>query len=265
MTEGPRCQTDEHGVLRITLARPEKANALRRSDVTALLAALEPVASGREIRAVLIDAEGRHFCGGADLVAANPPGSPRPALGDMTRNLATAAHRLVRMLWELPIPTVAAVQGNAVGLGLHLALACDFVIAGREAIFSEPFTRRGFCPDSGATYLLPRLIGVARAKQMLMRGIAVPADQALDWGMVGQVVPDADLAGTAEALAVELAAGPTFVHGLTKTLISDHLTADLPRALTAEAHAVELSLRGEDFREGIRAFLERRPPVFSGC
>jgi 2-(1,2-epoxy-1,2-dihydrophenyl)acetyl-CoA isomerase len=156
------------------------------------------------------------------------------------------------------------VQGSAIGLGLHLALACDFVVAGESSRFREPFARRGFCPDSGATYLLPRLVGVARAKQMLMRGTVVRAGQALDWGLVAEVVPDGELSGAAEAIATELAAGPTFVHGLTKTLISDHLTSDLPRALAAEARGVELTLRGEDFKEGIHAFLEHRPPVFTG-
>ncbi|WP_395109899.1 enoyl-CoA hydratase/isomerase family protein [Actinomadura sp. SCN-SB] len=251
-------------VLRLTLARPGKANALRTEDMTVLLRALEDAAAGGTVRAVLLRAEGRNFCGGADLVTANVPGGERPPLGAMIRGLASVSHRLVQTLWDLPVPAVAAVQGRATGLGLHLALACDFVVAAETATFSEPFAQRGFTADSGATYLLPRLIGIARAKQMLIRGVVVPAPQALDWGLIGDVVPEAELAGAAEELATELAAGPTLVHGLTKALISDHLIADLPRALAAEARTVELSLRGEDFKEGIRAFLGRRAPAFTG-
>ena len=263
-SEGVRCEVTGGGVLRVTLARPDNANALRGQEVAVLIRALEDAAAGGEVRAVLLRAEGRNFCGGADLVAANAPGGERPPLGGMIRRLGASAHRLVRTLWELPVPTVAAVQGRAAGLGLHLALACDFVVAAETAAFSEPFARRGFTADSGATFLLPRLVGVARAKRMLLRGEVVPAPRALDWGLIGDVVPEAELAGTAEDLAAELAAGPTLVHGLVKALISDHLTADLPRALDAEARTVELSLRGADFREGIRAFLERRDPAFTG-
>ncbi|MFA1538146.1 enoyl-CoA hydratase-related protein [Actinomadura monticuli] len=261
--DGVRCEV-AGGVLRVTLARPDKANALRSEDIAALLRALEDAAAGGAVRAVLLRGEGRNFCGGADLAAANAQGGDRPPLGAMIRNLSASAHRLVRTLWELPVPAVAAVQGRAAGLGLHLALACDFVVAADTAAFSEPFARRGFTADSGATFLLPRLIGVARAKQMLIRGTVVPAPRALEWGLIADVVPADDLAGAAEELAAELAAGPTLVHGLTKALISDHLGADLPRALDAEARTVELSLRGEDFREGIRAFLGRRDPAFTG-
>jgi 2-(1,2-epoxy-1,2-dihydrophenyl)acetyl-CoA isomerase len=251
-------------VLRITLARPEKANALRSEDMTALLDVLEEAAASGDVRAVRIDAEGRNFCAGADLVAANAPGGGKPPLGSMIRSLAATAHRLIQTLWDFPAPTVVAVQGRAAALGLNLALAADFVVAADTASFAHPFAQRGFTADSGATYLLPRLIGVARAKRMLMRGTIVPAPQALEWGLIGDVVPAADLPEAAEALAAELAAGPTLVHALTKALVSDHLTSDLPRALAAEARTVELSLRGDDFKEGVRAFLGRRAPVFTG-
>ncbi|TDC72023.1 enoyl-CoA hydratase [Actinomadura sp. GC306] len=262
--DGVRCEV-AGGVLHVTLARPDRANALRGGDMGVLLRALEDAAAGGAVRAVLLRGEGRNFCGGADLVAANAPGGgERPPLGAMIRNLSATAHRLVRTLWELPVPTVAAVQGRAAGLGLHLALACDFVVAADTAAFSEPFARRGFTADSGGTFLLPRLVGIARAKQMLIRGAVVPAARALEWGLIGEVVPADELAGTARDLAAELAAGPTLVHGLTKALISEHLSADLPRALDAEARTVELSLRGEDFKEGIRAFLGRRAPAFTG-
>ncbi|SEG88590.1 2-(1,2-epoxy-1,2-dihydrophenyl)acetyl-CoA isomerase [Thermomonospora echinospora] len=263
MTGEPRCEISGD-LLRITLARPDKANAMRGRDMAVVLEALEAVAAGRTARAVLIEGEGRNFCAGADLVSANPPGGDRPPIGTMVRSLNTVAHRVIQTLWDLPVPTVAAVQGRAAAFGLNLALATDFVVAAESATFGYPFAQRGFTADSGATYLLPRLIGVARAKQMLIRGTVVTAPRALEWGLIGEVVPDGELTEAAARLAVELAAGPTFVHGLTKAMISDHLTSDLPRALAAEARTVELSLRGDDFKEGIRAFLGRRPPRFTG-
>ncbi|MER6808183.1 enoyl-CoA hydratase-related protein [Spirillospora sp. NPDC000708] len=251
-------------MLRITLARREKANALRREEMTVLLEILERAAASGDVRAVLIDAEGRNFCAGADLVTANAPSGGKPPLGSMIRSLNATAHRLIQTLWDFPAPTVAAVQGRAAALGLNIALATDFVVAAETASFAHPFAQRGFSADSGATYLLPRLIGVARAKRMLMRGTIISAPQALEWGLIGDVVPAEDLPGVAESLTAELAAGPTLVHALTKTLVSEHLTSDLPRALAAEARTVELSLRGDDFKEGVRAFLGRRAPAFTG-
>jgi 2-(1,2-epoxy-1,2-dihydrophenyl)acetyl-CoA isomerase len=248
-------------VLHVVLDRPEKGNALRHADMTAVLEAVATAVG--TVRAILIRSDGRHFCTGADLTA--PDRTERPPIGHQMRGLHDTAHRLIQVLWDCPLPTVAAVHGRAAGLGLHLALATDFVVAATTATFSEPFAERGFTPDSGATYLLPRLIGISRAKTMLLRGEVIDAPTALDWGMISETVPEDRLAGAAARLAADLAAGPTFSLGLAKAMIHGHTTATLSEALSDEAVNVELSIRSADFKEGIRAFRAKRPPDFTGA
>ena len=250
-------------VLVLTLDRPDEGNALRHKDTHALAAEVEAVDGATGIRAVLIEAEGKNFCAGADLVAANAPGE-RPQVGHMARSLASGAHRMIEALWNCPVPTVSAVQGPALGLGLHLAVVCDFVLAAPNAVFTAPFRDRGFSVDSGGSYLLPRLIGIRRARQMLLRGVSVTADKAAEWGLIDEVVEAEALAATAAALADELAAGPTFSLSHTKALLNRRAHGDLAAALRAEADSVEATIRSADFKEGIRSFRERRDPVFSG-
>ena len=162
------------------------------------------------------------------------------------------------------MPCVSAVQGKAIGLGLHLAVVCDFVIAARDAGFVEPFCKRGFSVDSGGSFLLPRLVGLRRARQMLLRGREVDAATALDWGLIDDVVDADGLDAAALALAEELAAGPTFSLGHTKNLLNSRAPDDLASALRAEADSVEATVRSADFKEGIRAFSEKRDPIFGG-
>jgi len=144
-------------VLTLTLSRPDKGNALRQQDCAALLEKIESVDDG-EVRAIVIRAEGRNFCAGADLVSANAD-QGKPRVGHLSRALAAGAHGLISAVWNCPVPTVSAVQGKAIGLGLHLAVASDFTIAATDATFAEPFCKRGFSVDSGGSFLLPRLIG----------------------------------------------------------------------------------------------------------
>jgi 2-(1,2-epoxy-1,2-dihydrophenyl)acetyl-CoA isomerase len=257
-----RCQATG-SVLTITLDRPDKGNALRNQDCIALADALDAVDGAGDIRAVLIRSEGRHFCVGADLVSANAPGE-RPTAGHLGRALAAGPHRMIASVWNCAVPTVSAVAGRAIGLGLHLAVACDFTVAASGAWFSEPFRNRGFSVDSGGSFLLPRLIGVRRSRQMLLRGSKIDADTALLWGLIDEVSPEAALAKTTEKLAAELAAGPTFSLGHTKHLLNRWAPATLDAALAAETHAVEATVRSADFKEGLRAFTERRDPAFTG-
>jgi 2-(1,2-epoxy-1,2-dihydrophenyl)acetyl-CoA isomerase len=150
------------------------------------------------------------------------------------------------------------------GIGLHLAAAADFVVAGSDALFAEPFCKRGFSVDSGGTFLLPRLIGLQRSKELMIRGTEITAETALDWGLVGQVVEPDRLDAVATDLARELAGGPTYSLGMTKRLVNDG-PGTLSDALSAETTAVELTIRSDDFKEGIRAFLDgRRTPHFTG-
>lgn len=250
-------------VLTLALNRPEKGNALRHQDCVALVDQIEAVDGGGGIRAILIRAEGRHFCLGADLVSANATDS-KPRTGHLSRALAAGAHRLVSAVWNCPVPTVAVVQGKAMGLGLHLAVAADFTLAAADTSLTEPFCKRGFSVDSGGSFLLPHLIGVRRARQMLLRGITVSAATAAEWGLIDEVVDADALDSVGTALASELAAGPTYSLGHTKALLNDPVSGGLDAALSQEAKSVEATVRSADFKEGLRAFAERREPAFSG-
>jgi 2-(1,2-epoxy-1,2-dihydrophenyl)acetyl-CoA isomerase len=247
----------------LTLARPDMGNALRHQDTEALADAVQDADDDGDIRSILIRAEGKHFCTGADLRVANAPDT-KPRVGHMVRGLESGAHRLIETLWNCRLPTVSAIQGRAMGLGVHLAVVCDFVLCTVDAVFSEPFSERGFSVDSGGSFLLPRLIGIRRTRQMLLRGRPVDATTAAAWGLVDEVVDPDSLDEAAAALAGSLAAGPTFALGHTKELLNRRAPSDLAAALRAEADAVEAPLRSADFKEGIRAFKEHRDPVFSG-
>jgi 2-(1,2-epoxy-1,2-dihydrophenyl)acetyl-CoA isomerase len=250
-------------VLTLTLNRPDKGNALRHHDCVALLDQIRAVDGGGDVRAILIRAEGHHFCAGADLVTANSD-QGKPRTGHLTRALESGAHGLISALWNCPVPTVSAVQGKAIALGLHLAVVCDFTVAATDATFAELFCKRGFSVDSGGSYLLPRLVGLRRARQMLFRGAPVDATTAAEWGLIDDVVAPESLDSAAAALAAELAAGPTYSLGHTKSLLNNPIADSLDEALSQESRSVEATVRSADFKEGLRAFLERREPVFGG-
>lgn len=251
-------------VLVLTIDRPAGSNALRQQDCAALADAVEAVDGGGDVRAVVIRGEGAHFCAGADLRVANADGT-KPRVGHLVRGLEAGAHRLIAAVWNCRVPCVSAVQGKAIGLGLHLAVVCDVVIAAHDAVFIERFNKLGFSVDSGGSFLLPRLVGLRRARQMLLRGVEVDAATALEWGLVDEIVDAGGLDAAALDVADELAAGPTFSLGHTKDLLNCRAPRDLASALRAEADAVEATIRSADFKEGIRAFSEKRDPRFNGC
>lgn len=252
------------GILRITLDRPSQKNSLTPVSVRAIVEALERAAADDSLRAILLGSSGPDFCSGADLVAANPDGGERPRVGSLQRRTAVQAHRLIDVVASIQLPVVCAVRGWAAGLGCQLALAADFTVAAETATFWEPFVARGFTPDSGATWLLPRLVGVARAKELLMLGEKVTGAQAAEWGMIHRCVPDDQVAAAAEGLVRRLAQGPTVAIGLTKSCIRSSLELAMTEAMAKEALALELSSRSSDFREGLAAFRERREPAYRG-
>jgi len=264
VTEGPVRFSALEGILRITLARPSHKNSLTPVTVRAIVEALERAAADDSLRAILLDSSGADFCTGADVVAANPEGGERPRVGNLQRRTAVQAHRLIEVITSIQLPVVCAVRGWAAGLGCQLALAADFTIAAETATFWEPFVARGLTPDSGATWLLPRLVGVARAKELLLLGEEVSGAQAAQWGMIYRSVPDGEVAATAEALVRRLAQGPTVAIGLAKSCMRSSLELTLTEAMAKEALALELSSRCKDFREGLAAFKERREPKYKG-
>jgi 2-(1,2-epoxy-1,2-dihydrophenyl)acetyl-CoA isomerase len=254
----------DDGVLRIRLDRPERKNALSIEGIGLVIDALETAATDEGLRAVSIGTTGPDFCAGADWVASNTKDGPRPRTGSIQRRTPVQAHRLIQLLMEVQLPVVCAVRGWAAGLGCQIALAADFTVAADDSRFWEPFLDRGFSPDSGATWLLPRLVGVARAKELLLLGRKLSGAEAADWGMIHRAVPAEELDATADALVERLATGPTVAIGITKRSIHRALEGSLAEALETEANGLELTSRSPDFKEGLAAFRESRPPRFEG-
>jgi 2-(1,2-epoxy-1,2-dihydrophenyl)acetyl-CoA isomerase len=253
----------EGPVLELEIDRPEKRNALTDPIVAAMIGALSAAGPDESVRVILICAAGDHFCAGFDIVGRNA-GDDRPRVGSMQRRLPTEAHRLIELLLTVQTPVVCQVRGWAAGIGLHVVLAADFAVVDEGARLWEPYAQRGFTPDTGGTWLLPRRIGDVRARQMLLLGEAVSGADAAAWGMVHRAVPAAALTGAVGELVQQLAEAPTVTIGLSKWLLQAGATAPLREHLHNEALAMELSSRSEDFREGLAAFVGKRPPQFKG-
>ncbi|KUI20542.1 enoyl-CoA hydratase [Mycobacterium sp. GA-1285] len=253
----------DDAVLRITLSRPSRRNALSRSMTDTLVTTLTAAATDDSLRAVHICGGGSDFCAGVDWVASNA-GDPRPRTGDIVRRQPHTAHRVVELVHTLHLPVVCTVRGWAAGLGCNLALAADFTVAAEDAVFWEPFLGRGFSPDSGSSWLLPRLVGLARAKRMLLLGEKVSGADAAEWGLIHTAVPEPELSAVADELVERLASGPTVAIGLAKQSIHYGQHASLSDTMNRELYNVELSCRTTDFREGLAAFRDKRPPEFHG-
>ena len=252
-------RTIERGVLTLTLNRPEVRNAFNRTLAAELATGLAEAASNSSIRAVVITGSGRGFCSGQDLGATGLGESA--SIADVVREMYNP---LISAMRELPKPIIASVNGVAAGAGMSLALAADLRIVAKSAKFVYGFSGVGLAPDSGASYFLPRIVGVARALEFALEGGAIDAEQALRLGLATKVVADEDLASETGLLAERLASGPTAAFGLTKHLIYEGATGALPDALEREALYQQLAAETDDFSEGLRAFLEKRPARFEG-
>jgi 2-(1,2-epoxy-1,2-dihydrophenyl)acetyl-CoA isomerase len=257
------------GVLWLTLNRPEAANAVTPDQRDRLIDLLADASGRVEVRAVVLTATGKHFCTGADLRhsrpgPARPEGAPERVVGDVARVIQEGAQRLVTAVVDCEKPVIAAVNGTAAGIGAHLALACDLVLAADTARFIEVFVRRGLVPDGAGCWLLPRLIGLQKAKELMFFGDDLPAAEAERIGLVNRVVPGDDLEKLAGEWATRLAAGPTRSIGLTKGLLNRSLDSDRATAFREEALAQELNMSTHDANEGVAAFVERRDPDYQG-
>lgn len=241
----------------LTLSRPQSLNALNADMVDELRHAVESL-PGAGARCLLITGEGRAFSSGADLASAG--GLP----ADAGEALEKHFNPLVEALFALPLPVVAAVNGAAAGAGCSLALAADVVVAARSAYFLQAFINIGLVPDAGATWLLPRLVGRARALEMMMLGEHVPAEQALGWGLIARVVEDADLLAEATSIAARLAQGPTVALGLIRRLARSAGENTLKEALAAERAAQRQAGETADFKGAVMAFLQKQAPRFAG-
>jgi 2-(1,2-epoxy-1,2-dihydrophenyl)acetyl-CoA isomerase len=264
-------RTIEGGVAWIVLNRPDAGNAMTAAMRDQISSWLDEASADLAVRVVVITAAGdKAFCTGADLrggraeARPRPAGAPDNAVGDGARTIRLGWQRLVSSVLDCEKPVIAGVNGTAAGGGMHLALACDLVVAAEEARFIEVFVRRGIAPDAGGAWLLTRLVGIQKAKELFFFGDNVPAAEAYRIGLVNRIVPRSELRTVLEELAGRLAEGPTKAIGVAKWLTNRALDVDRATALADEALAQELVTHTEDSREGIDSFVERRPAEFKG-
>jgi 2-(1,2-epoxy-1,2-dihydrophenyl)acetyl-CoA isomerase len=250
----------DQGVARLTLNRPDVLNSIHSAMSGEIQDALARAEREREIRAVLLTGTGRGFCAGQDLDEVRPGAG----VDDFEAHARRVYTPLVRRLRALEKPVICAVNGVAAGAGANLALACDLVLAGEDASFVQVFAKIGLVPDTGGSFFLPRLVGLARATALTMLGEKVTARQAMEIGLIYRACPAATLLDEATNLAVHLAAQPTLALGLTKRLLNASLINDLDTQLELEAEFQGVAGRSADYAEGVAAFLAKRKPVFTG-
>jgi 2-(1,2-epoxy-1,2-dihydrophenyl)acetyl-CoA isomerase len=256
---------DDH-VARITLDRPEAKNALSVEMRDDLVGAVRQARADADVRALLITGTGDAFCAGMDLGASTVAraGSEGFDTRSTSEALRVGVQAMIRELWELDKPTVAAVNGTAVGPGAHLALACDFVLVHERTRFLWSFARWGLVVDAGGAYLLPRLVGLPRAKAMVLLGEGATGEAAVRDGLAYRCVPVDELDTTAHELAARLAAGPTRSLGLSKRLLNRSFETDLPTTLDLEGAYQSLATTSGDLAEGMASFRQKRDPRFTG-
>jgi enoyl-CoA hydratase/carnithine racemase len=249
------------GVATITLNRPDAMNSLTVQAKVALRDAVRRAAADPAVRAVILTGAGRAFCAGQDLREHRDNLTAGRGLDGTVRD---HYNPIVRTIVTMPKPVVAAVNGVAAGAGASLAFACDLIIAAEKASFLMAFTKVGFGPDSGASWTLPRLVGRARAAELLLLAEPVRAERALELGLVNQVVPGDQLDSAARALAGRLATGPTVAYGAVKAALDHAATHELADALEREAELQDVCAKTSDHHAATTAFIEKRPPVFDG-
>jgi len=259
VAEPVRRALDKSGVLTLTLARPEKKNALDLETLEALRVALAAASADPDVRVVVLAAEGDVFCAGGDIQVM------RQFAGDAQATLARlrgGLNKVALALQESPKPVLAQVQGNAYGAGAVLAFQCDLAVAADDATFSLSFRHVGLVPDTGGTWLLPRRVGLQRAKHLAWTAAPFTAAEAAQWGLILRAVPKAQLAGQVAQLASSLADGPAATLALAKRGLQENLDASLAEALEREAHLQAQAFLSAEHAEGRDAFFERRKPDF---
>ena len=249
-------------LLEIHLNRPDQLNAFNEEMSRAFITSLEGARDDERTRAILITGRGRGFCSGQDLGNRNP--DTMSEAPDLEKTISELYNPLVRLIREMPKPVICAVNGVAAGAGVNIAIACDIVVANEKAKFIQSFSKVGLIPDAGGSWMLPRLIGEARAKALSMTAFPLPATQAVEWGLIWSAHDENEFLGEARQLAVDLANGPTIGLGLTKQAIQNAVNQSYDFHLTQEAKFQGICGRSNDYKEGVRAFLGKRTPNFEG-
>ncbi|ARQ00655.1 2-(1,2-epoxy-1,2-dihydrophenyl)acetyl-CoA isomerase PaaG [Pseudorhodoplanes sinuspersici] len=261
MDESPILVDKRQGYRVITLNRPQRLNSFTESMHHALKAALDDAQADSTCRALMITGAGRGFCAGQDLNDRLAKPGETIVLGG---TLEEFYNPLIRKLRDLPFPVVAAVNGVAAGAGANIALACDIVVAAQSATFLQAFSKIGLVPDSGGTWFLPRLVGPARARGLALLAEPLPAQKAKDWGLIWECYPDDELIGQGNELCERLAAGPTYGLSLIKRALDASETNDLKTQLDLERDLQRSAGSSPDYAEGVKAFMEKRAPNFTG-
>ena len=262
-------RVDDRGIAYITLNRPDVKNAISPDQRDRVIALLQQASTDVGVRAVVLGHTGDAFCTGADLRASRPA-APRPddapkrTVGEVAKLIREGAQALVAAILDCEKPVVAALSGTAAGIGAHIALACDLLVVTEDVRLIEVFVRRGLVPDGGGAYLLPRLVGNRKAKELLFFGDDLSAADARDLGLVNKVVAPGELDAAVEEWAARLAVAPTRALALTKWLVNTSLESDRATAFQNEAVAQELNMGTVDANEGVAAFVERRSPTYRG-
>lgn len=254
--------SEHEGWSQVTLNRPDCLNALNEPMLERLSTVLADLASDPACRAILITGAGRGFCAGQDLADCVPVPGQEPL--DLARLMDRLYNPVIRLMRSMAKPVVCAVNGVAAGGGANLALAGDLVLAARSAKFVQPFTKIGLIPDCGGTFFLPRLVGDARARGLAFLAEPVSAEQAEEWGMIWRAVDDEDFAVQAEALVTRLASQPTEALGLIKKAFAASSSNTLDEQLDLERDLQQQATRTADYAEGVKAFMDKRTPVFTG-
>ncbi|MFI5047292.1 MAG: enoyl-CoA hydratase/isomerase family protein [Acidimicrobiia bacterium] len=249
------------GVAHVTLNRPDDANAITPELASDLLAAATAIELDPSVRAVLLSGAGKRFCGGGDVRGFHDAGD---ALAGGVRLLIPELHNAISMLVRGDAPVVAAVHGSAAGAGMGFVGMSDIVVAGESTKFVMAYTQIGLSPDGSSSWFLPRVVGLKRALELTLTNRVLSAQEALDFGLITTVVPDADVLNEAGAIAAKLASGPTIAYGIAKRLLHTSLEDTLETHLAREADGFARASTTRDAREGIAAFVEKRPPEFTG-
>jgi 2-(1,2-epoxy-1,2-dihydrophenyl)acetyl-CoA isomerase len=247
------------GVATITLDRPHKGNAIDLGLARELMQALHACENDKGVRAIELRGAGRIFCAGGDLAAIYGQGDQAPAY---VRSILAYLHEAISAIARIPAPVVARVHGAAAGAGLALACCCDLVVAAGSSRFLMAYSKVGLTPDGSSTWILPRLIGLRRTLELALTNRELSAAEALDWGLINEVVADAELDARLDGLLADLAAGPTAAFGETKRLLRASLSESLETQMVHEMQAITTALAGCEAREGLAAFLEKRAPDF---